>query len=188
MLKNKRAKHNGMEFKVADTGLYAQILALYEQVILTLEQDGINIYWDLDTYPSREYFAKAIDQKRLYVAIEGGRVIGAAVLDQNQRPEYASVPWGCRAGSDEVLVMHVLGILPEARGRGVARWMLERSIDVCRETGMRALLLDALSSNRPACELYRRAGFRCVSEQVFCIPGAGDTDFEVFEYVISAEE
>ena len=173
-----------MEFKVADAALYSQILSLYEQVILKLEQDGINIYWDLDTYPSREYFKGAIEQGTLYVALEDGQLIGAAVLDHNVRPEYASVPWQCRAQADEVLVMHVLGVLPEARGRGVARRMLEQSIQVCRDQGLRALRLDALTSNRPACELYRRAGFCCVAEQVFCIPGVGDTDFEVFEVVV----
>ena len=172
-----------MIFQAASADRYEEILRLYEQVICQLEKDGICIYWDLDTYPSRAYFARAIEQGELYIALEEGVVVAAAVLDHHARPEYVQVPWQVQANEKEALIMHVLGVSPNARGRGVARFMLESMKQLCRERGLRALRLDALTCNAPACALYRRAGLTPVARRMFCIPDVGDEDFEVFEYV-----
>lgn len=181
-----RKRRVDMELKQANAAQYEEILDLYEQVIQRLGEDGIEIYWDLDSYPSRAYFAEAIATGHLYVAEQDGRILGAAVLDGRERPEYAQVPWGIETKAKEALVMHVLGVLPECRGRGVATFMLRDMQRLCREMGARTLRLDALSCNGPACRLYPRVGYRSVIQRTFCIPGVGDKDFEVFEYIVPA--
>ena len=174
-----------MTFQVADKQMYDQVIALYARVIESLSRDNINIYWDLETYPSRAYFSQAIEAGELFVALDGQRVIAAAVLDHKARPEYADVPFGVSASDDQVRLMHVLGVSPEVRGRGVATFMLEQMKELCRARGFLALRLDALLCNAPACALYRRAGLVPVARQTFLIPDVGPHPFEVFEYVVS---
>jgi ribosomal protein S18 acetylase RimI-like enzyme len=48
---------------------------------------------------------------------------------------------------------------PEARGRGLGKWMLAQVEEQAREAGVRALHLMVRPENGPALALYRRAGF-----------------------------
>ena len=177
-----------MTFQVARPQQYDQVIALYAAVIEQLACDGIRIWWDLDTYPSRAYFARALEREQLYVAMDEGNIVGAVVLDQSARPEYAEVVWQCDVPTDEQMIMHVLAVSPAARGRGVARFILEQMKQLCRESGRKAIRLDALLCNTPACALYRRAGFTPVARQNIHIPDVGDEAFEMFEYVIAQKE
>lgn len=177
-----------MTFQVAKPWQYDQVIALYAAAIEQLAKDGINLRWNLDTHPSRAYFAQAIELGHVYVAEDEGEILGAVVLDQSARPEYAEVVWQCDAAPDEVMLMHVLAVSPFARGRGVARFILEQMKRLCRANGWKAIRLDAMLCNAPARALYRRAGFTAVVQTSFSIPDVGDEAFEVFEYVITPEE
>ena len=64
--------------------------------------------------------------------------------------------------------------------------MLRDMQRLCREMGARTVRLDALRCNGPACRLYPRIGYRSVIKRTFCIPGVGDREFEVFEYIAPA--
>ena len=163
---------------------YGEIVSLYEAAIRWLEGEGINIYWDLDSHPSRAFLRRAIEKGELYVAVQQGRVVGAAVIDASERPEYAEIAWSCNPKPDRIAVMHVLAVLPEAHGRGVGRFMLRRLARLCRKRGIRSLRLDALTCNAPACELYRRAGFLPVERRTMYVPNVGEHEFEIFELVL----
>lgn len=52
-----------------------------------------------------------------------------------------------------------MGVIPEARGTGVARQLLARVIDDARLRGDRSLILECIASNERALRLYRGAGF-----------------------------
>ncbi len=172
-----------LAFGQATLSQYADILALYEDAIAALARDGIEIFWNLDHHPSRAFLRRAIEQGELFVALEGGRVAGAFVMDASQRPEYAEIAWACNASPNEVRVMHVLAVHSSERGRGVGRFLLNAAKDYCQENGIRSLRLDALSCNAPACALYRREGFLTVESRIIHIPDIGPHPFEVFEYV-----
>jgi GNAT superfamily N-acetyltransferase len=171
-----------LQFDRATQAQYEQILALYEDAIASLARDGIEIYWDLDHHPSRAFLRRAIERGELFVALRDGRVVGAFVMDANQRPEYDAIAWACRATSDEVRVMHVLAVHSSARGAGVGRFLLNAAKDECRRMGIRSLRLDALTCNAPACALYRSEGFLSVESRIIHIPDVGPHPFEVFEY------
>ncbi len=174
-----------MTFQPAVPQQYDQVIALYADTIERLAKDHINIWWNLDTYPSRAYFSDAMERGHLYAVQDGESILGAVVLDQNARPEYAEIVWQCDAAPDEVMLMHVLAVSPNARGRGVARFILEQMKELCRLRNFKAIRLDALCCNSPACALYRRAGFTPVIQRSIHIPDVGDEAFEVFEYVNS---
>jgi ribosomal protein S18 acetylase RimI-like enzyme len=58
-----------------------------------------------------------------------------------------------------------VGVVPEARGRGVGDALLARAVEVCRRGGEADLTLAVDSNNRPACRLYRRWSFREVQRR-----------------------
>ena len=54
-----------------------------------------------------------------------------------------------------------LGVVPEARGRGVGRGLLLRALHGFRRVGLNQAYLEVTASNAPAIALYRSVGFRC---------------------------
>ncbi len=63
-------------------------------------------------------------------------------------------------GDDSVCELKKMYFLPEARGAGTGRVMLQRCLDLARELGFRQCYLETLGSMRRAQRLYERNGFR----------------------------
>ena len=83
-----------------------------------------------------------------YVAIEGRRIVG----------------W-CDAGPRDMegfrhTVGLGMGLLPEARRRGIGSRLLRKAIAHCRRRGIEKIELQVYASNRAARALYREFGFR----------------------------
>ncbi|HRY54901.1 MAG TPA: GNAT family N-acetyltransferase [Spirochaetia bacterium] len=83
---------------------------------------------------------------RAWVAVEGGRVVGASGL--------AVGPGRAAPGSGEILNMYTV---PELRGRGIGTALLGLALGEARALGLGRLRLQPTDSGRP---LYERAGFR----------------------------
>lgn len=58
-----------------------------------------------------------------------------------------------------------LGVLPELRGQGVGRALIDQLIGLARDAGRRRVTLDVAVSNPRAEALYRRTGFKVVGER-----------------------
>jgi GNAT superfamily N-acetyltransferase len=58
------------------------------------------------------------------------------------------------------------GVVPEFRGRGLARQYLDEVLAIAREAGATSIELEVLVRNAPAIRLYERAGFATVDEVV----------------------
>jgi drug/metabolite transporter (DMT)-like permease/GNAT superfamily N-acetyltransferase len=67
---------------------------------------------------------------------------------------------GIRALPDGAAELKRMYVVPDARGRGVGRLLLERLENEARRLGYRRLRLDTATSLREAQALYRSAGFR----------------------------
>lgn len=59
-----------------------------------------------------------------------------------------------------------MGLAPEARGKGLGRWLLNRAVAEARARGDRAVLLEVIEQNTPAVRLYESAGFRSLRRLV----------------------
>jgi GNAT superfamily N-acetyltransferase len=82
------------------------------------------------------------------VAIEDGRVLGAAKIVPNQQGNGAHVANGS------------FMVAPEARGRGVARRLGETALAVARDAGFRSMQFNAVvETNAHAVALWRALGF-----------------------------
>jgi len=82
---------------------------------------------------------------RGFVWEEGGDLVGV-VLTQ-------------RRGSTAVWHVGVVGVLPEHRGKGIARQLLTRSLEQLRGRGAEKVILGVIDRNVPAYGLYRSLGF-----------------------------
>jgi ribosomal-protein-alanine N-acetyltransferase len=61
---------------------------------------------------------------------------------------------------DRDLLINNIAVRREARRQGLGRRLLDQLLETGRSRGCRTVRLDVRPSNRPAVELYRRAGFR----------------------------
>lgn len=94
---------------------------------------------------------------RVWIAWEDGEALGCCYLRPNQTGNGAHV---CNAGYCTV---------PAARGRGVARALLDHSLQTARDEGYRAMQYNfVVDSNRRAIDTWTRAGFDVVGR----LPGA----------------
>lgn len=88
------------------------------------------------------------------LVVEGGRDTGCVLLARH--PE-----WDC-------LELIYMGLVPQVRGRGLGRLLVERAQSLAAAGPERRILLGVDSSNHPAVRLYHSCGFREIERrQVF---------------------
>jgi predicted acetyltransferase len=117
----------------------------------TLEQ-LLQVSYAIPNTPWNKFFQR-IGHSRLRVALDGGKVVGGlAAYDLRQFYGGVSVPLAGIAG---------VGVAPEARGRGVAKSMLLRTLAELRETTPLAALYASTTS------LYRACGFEQAGTAMF---------------------
>lgn len=87
------------------------------------------------------------------VAVEDGRVLGSASLETEE----------ANLGDDPIepgtANIRMLGVDPDARGRGAGRALLDACIRLAREGGKRAVTLHTTEDMHAALALYTSAGF-----------------------------
>ncbi|MEV4555845.1 GNAT family N-acetyltransferase [Kitasatospora sp. NPDC049285] len=112
----------------------------------------------------------------------------APVFDRRHTPaQYLLAEWGGRVvgyvrqvpptpleSNAHVRQIQGLGVLPEARGRGVGDALLAAAGEAARAAGARRLTLRVLAHNAPARRLYERNGFQVygVLPEEFLLDGA----------------
>jgi putative acetyltransferase len=84
-----------------------------------------------------------------YVVTDGGRVVGGGGI----APLEGSSP------DQRICELKKMYFLPEARGRGAGRLLLERCLDAARERGYATVYLETLSGMSDARRLYEKLGF-----------------------------
>lgn len=154
-----------MDVVAAVEGDLPALERLYRASAEEMRGTAHDVWWEFGVHPSSEYLIAEVRAGNLFVAIAGAdaacerRVAGALVLNSQQGADYARIPWRVDAVGEDVAVLHLVATSPEARGRGVARGMLERAAGLARQRGARALRLDVFDNNEPAIALYRTFGF-----------------------------
>ncbi len=108
------------------------------------------------------------------VAIEDGRIWGTATLELRNRVEPDSPPLAPREAT-----VRMLGVHPDARGRGIGRRLVEACITEARRAGKTVLTLNTTRQMQAAQHLYESMGFRRGPDRVF------DDGFALLSYEIS---
>lgn len=100
--------------------------------------------------PLARYVLAPSDGDRLWLAEDGGRVVGSAAVIEDSKDE-GQLRWFL--------------VEPSARGKGTGTRLLNESIAFARERGYQSVFLWTVSQLESAAKLYRAAGFEKVEER-----------------------
>ena len=98
---------------------------------------------------------------RLWIAEEEDRTVGSIAL-VDAGPGSAQLRWFL--------------VVPEARGTGLGRRLLEEALAYARQRGLSHIYLWSFSTLRDALRLYERAGFRATETKTSFVWGAARTE------------
>lgn len=91
------------------------------------------------------------------VAVEDGRILGTTTLEVEERIEGGHPREPLRP---EEAHMRMLGVAPDARGRGIGRALVEACIEAARSAGKSVLTLHTTEEMEAARRMYESLGFR----------------------------
>lgn len=135
------------------------VAGIYDALLTREEQGLLTTGWTRGVYPTEQTARTALEAGTLYVMEDGGRVVAAAKIDQNQMEQYARCRWHSDAAPEQVLVLHTLVVDPEAKSRGYGSAFVAFYEKLARETGRLCLRMDTNARNTPARALYAKLGY-----------------------------
>ena len=116
----------------------------------------------------QEYLVRLADvadrasRTTILVAVEGDRILGTATLELDGRTE----PEGDPLGPDEAHI-RMLGVVPEARGRGIGRLIMEACEARAAASGRTLITLNTTLRMRSAQRMYESMGYSRDDDRVF---------------------
>ena len=168
-----------MQIDIATMRDLDEVMDLYNEAAASMEGTAFDCRWREGMHPTRRFVGGLIEEKGLLVARDGGMLVGAVGIDHDLGHDYGPVRWLVDVQDEQVAVVHLLLIREGWRGRGLARELLDASLELARARGMRTARLDATANNAPAIALYASDGFAQVAEGVQEI-GPDDDPFVPF--------
>ena len=160
------------------------VRAFYHSMIDAMAGSTVYVGWKKDIYPSPEFLADSIRRGELYTVLEKDQIVGAMVFNHEYNEGYRNFQWRTEADDSEIMVIHALGVHPNYAGKGYAKAMVQRAIDLARANGMKAIRLDVLEGNIPAEKLYIGFGFQYMATLKMYYEDTGWTNYKLYEYVI----
>ncbi len=189
---SKEPDRAALRFRPATRDDTAAAQSAYRRIVEHLAATVDYPHWHTENRPAPAQVDAWIAAGQLHFAVadlsggpmSGERIAGVVALNHDAPAAYRDAAWAIEAAHDEVLVVHALGVVPEFLRRGVARFLVDRSLRAARDAGCRAVRLDVYIENRPARELYTRCGFTDLGAHTVRYAGTDLTDFHLFEYVL----
>lgn len=173
-----------LQIRVAKEEDFHAVRDVYHQVIDILGDSDVGPKWKRGIHPSDEFILTSIINQELYTVLMDGTCVAAMVLNHECDENYSKVVWHAEASKDEIIIVHILGILPTCHRKGIGKYMLEEAIRISRERGQKAIRLDVLSNNVPAQKLYTTMGFEYRESQNLYYENTGWADFLLYELVL----
>jgi ribosomal protein S18 acetylase RimI-like enzyme len=96
------------------------------------------------------------------VAVENGRILGSATLELDGRIDDEDPPLHPHEAH-----IRMLGVDPEARGRGIARALMDACFALSRKAGRTYVTLHTTQRMKAAQAMYRSLGFERLGDRVF---------------------
>ncbi|RHP72775.1 GNAT family N-acetyltransferase [Ruminococcus sp. OF02-6] len=109
--------------------------------------------------------------------------MAACVIANGEKVDgYSDALW--KIDSDEVIVIHVLAVHPDYRGKGLAGNLMESVIELERKAGKKAMRLDVIENNVTAEKLYQKLGFQYIQTKTLYYDVVGEMMFKLYELVL----
>lgn len=147
---------------------------------------------DMDKYARYEYgkhpkdddIKAYIDAGDMYMLMNEEEIAGVAAVTFYQGTEYHPVKWQVDVRDNEVIVPHLLGIMPDYQKKGTGKVMMREIFNLARKNSLKVCRLDTLESNIPAQKLYKKMGFIYCGTAHWFAENTGWTNFYLYEYVL----
>ena len=161
---------------------FQRIPRFYRDVIAHTEHMDTYARWVYGQHPTDEMIRQYIQTGAMYYSEKDGSILSAAAVTP-QTEDYHGATWSVPLEDDDVSVVHLLCVAPEWQGKGIARMTMQQIMIRSRETGKKAVRLDALACNTPAHRLYESLGFQKRDQLRWYAANVGWTDFFLYEFV-----
>ena len=171
-----------MIFRKAEKEDFYKIRSLYWNLIDQEQNDPSFPHWKKEIHPSDEMIQNSIDSTELYVLSDDEKITACVIANAEKVDGYSDAPW--QIDSDEVIVLHVLAVHPDHRGKGLARKLVENVIEQERKAGKKALRLDVIENNTTAEKLYQKLGFQYIQTKTLYYDVVGEMMFKLYELVL----
>ena len=171
-----------MIFRKAEKEDFYKIRSLYWNLIDQERDDPSFPHWKKGIHPSDEMIQNSIEREELYVLADGDEIVACVIVNDEKVEGYADAPW--QIDSDEVIVLHVLAVHPNHRGKGLARKLVEGVIEQEKKAGKKAFRLDVIENNTTAEKLYQKLGFQYVQTKTLYYDVVGKMTFKLYELVL----
>lgn len=120
----------------------------------TLAEFGANkpgtVYFDPTTDTLYEVFQK--EGSVYYVVLKEDKIIGGAGIYPTK---------GLPVDTGELVKMY---LLPEARGKGLGRWLIEKCLDFAKRSGYKNVYLESMPELKNALKVYEKLGFHYLNK------------------------
>ena len=139
-----------MRLELATQNDFDAIIAFYDDVTERTPEMATYARWSKGKHPTIEGIRAYIDEGSMYIYHERGVIVGAMAVTMYQGEDYHAIDWSQQVADDEVAVIHILAVSPDAQGKGIGSEMIREAIRLAQNNGMQTIRLDALASNTPA--------------------------------------
>lgn len=147
------------------------IYDFYKTVCKSLENEKYTPLWQIDSHPCADDIENHINNNEMYIAVCDGKVAGAmAVVNHNK----------CSS-------LHLLAVHADYRKQHLAEALMNKMFEIAKERKNSKIILDVVKGNLPAERLYKKVGFKFVSERYELIERFGDVCFDTYEYILSSK-
>ncbi len=156
----------------------------YNRVIDNQPANGPGPKWTKGVYPTVGEFEDAIKDNSLYLAFAEETLVGSVILNRHADDVYFTHSFPSDIAQEETMVVHLLAIGAECRGKGYARAMMDFCVKEAESQGAKALRLDVMEGNTPAFGLYESYGFVSAGIATLYYEDTGWADFTLYELVL----
>ncbi len=171
-----------MEIIKATNEHLAALAEFFDRVILYLDAHINYPKWIYGKYPAYAGIKAAIEAETQYVCLDGGKILGAFILNTDPQGDYSKGDWSIDLPQGEFMVLHTLATDPERYKSGAGRFMVEYCLKKAEAEGFNALRLDVVPENTPAIGLYEKLGFKFAGRKDLGRFNDSIPFFDLYEY------
>lgn len=155
-----------LEFRKATKDDLKDVCAIYESTHDREEAGLCHTGWKRGVYPISKTAEIALQKNDLFVAVNQGKIVATARINQEQMDEYKLVDWNDNPLDEQIMVIHTLAVAKEAVGKGCGRQFVSFFEEYARQQNCPFLRMDTNITNIEARSLYQKMGYT----EVGCVP------------------
>ena len=140
--------------------------------------------WIKGIYPVRENAVAGVNNQSLFVARCDGRIAGSVILDHQPEEAYENIRWKVESDYSRIFVVRTFVVHPSFLQMGVGRALMDFSLELAVNSGMKSIRLDVYEKNFPAISLYEKCGFEYIDTVDLGLGHYGLDWFKLYEKVI----